>query len=327
MDLISVIVPVYNVEKYLKQCIESIIHQTYQNLEIILVDDGSPDNCGVICDEYAKQDKRIKVIHQENGGLSSARNAGLDIATGEYISFIDSDDYIAANFMEYLYQICIHYHVDIAECDFLRFNNNIKINELSEEIEVLNKIAMSKRINKDYVARTVIVCNKIFKRYIYQKLRFPVGKINEDEYITYKAFDECQTNIVISNQQLYYYRINEESIMQKGFNVKRLSILDALKERKLFYQNKKEMELFELTVERYQDFLKKYYILTERNIKNAKDYLIKMRKDLNINLKDYWKLKHINWKMKIKMSIFCKMPELYCKLIKIKDRSYDNYDT
>ena len=103
--LVSIIVPIYKVEKYLKQCLDSILNQTYENIEIILVDDGSPDNCGKICDEYASNDKRIRVIHKENGGLSSARNAGLDVATGEYISFIDSDDYVSENFIKRLYDL------------------------------------------------------------------------------------------------------------------------------------------------------------------------------------------------------------------------------
>ena len=117
-QLVSIIVPIYNVEKYIKECIDSIINQTYKNLEIILVDDGSPDCCPKICDEYSKKDKRIKVIHKENGGLSSARNAGLDVAKGEYVSFIDSDDVVDEKFIETLYNLCIENNCDISECNF-----------------------------------------------------------------------------------------------------------------------------------------------------------------------------------------------------------------
>ena len=143
-ELISIIIPIYNVEKYLHCCINSVIRQTYKNLEIILIDDGSPDNCGKICDEYAKKDNRIKVIHKENGGLSSARNAGLDIAKGEYISFVDSDDYVAENFIEKLYKLCKENDADIAECDFYR----IKANEKSM-LYVSTTAVMNKELNCD----------------------------------------------------------------------------------------------------------------------------------------------------------------------------------
>ena len=113
-ELISVVVPVYNVEKYIDKCINSIINQTYKNLEIILVDDGSPDNCGNICDEYAKKDNRIIVIHKENGGLSDARNTGIEVSKGKYITFIDSDDYISDNYVSFLYNLIIEYKADIS---------------------------------------------------------------------------------------------------------------------------------------------------------------------------------------------------------------------
>ena len=116
-DLISIVIPVYKVEKYLEKCIESIINQTYKNLEIIIVDDGSPDNCPQMCDEFAKSDKRIKVIHKENGGLSDARNAGIDIATGKYITFVDSDDYITNDYVEYMYNLIKKYNTKIATCE------------------------------------------------------------------------------------------------------------------------------------------------------------------------------------------------------------------
>ena len=137
-SLISVIVPIYNVEKYLDRCVESIINQTYKNLEIILVDDGSPDNCTQMCDDYAKKDSRIRVVHKENGGLSDARNAGMEVATGEYVSFIDSDDYISLDFYETLFQTMIDNDSDIVECSVVKFYENGKFDEYSDDQMIKN---------------------------------------------------------------------------------------------------------------------------------------------------------------------------------------------
>ena len=125
-SLISVIVPIYNVEKYLQKCVDSIINQTYKNLEIILVDDGSPDNCPKMCDDYAEKDSRIKVVHKENGGLSDARNVGMEVATGEYVSFIDSDDYISLDFYETLLETIVDNDSDVVECGVVKFYENEK---------------------------------------------------------------------------------------------------------------------------------------------------------------------------------------------------------
>lgn len=137
--LISVIVPIYNVEKYLTKCIESIINQTYENLEIILVDDGSPDNCPIICDEYAKRDSRVKVIHKKNGGLSDARNAGLDIATGEYIMFIDSDDFVEIDMMESMMNNMIDNNVDLVVCNIKYIYDNSEKVKYNQKDKVLDK--------------------------------------------------------------------------------------------------------------------------------------------------------------------------------------------
>ena len=137
-SLLSVIVPIYNVEDYLNRCVDSIINQTYKNLEIILVDDGSPDNCPQMCDDYAKKDSRIRVVHKENGGLSDARNAGMKVATGEYVSFIDSDDYISLDFYETLFQTMVDNDSDIVECSVVKFYENEKFDEYSDDLKVTN---------------------------------------------------------------------------------------------------------------------------------------------------------------------------------------------
>lgn len=318
MKLISVIVPIYKVEKYLEQCIDSILKQTYKNLEIILVDDGSPDNCGKICDNYAEKDNRIKVIHKKNGGLSSARNAGLDIATGEYISFIDSDDYVAENFIETLYKLCIENNCDISECDFLKFENEVCTNKMDTNIEIHSNYEMQSRLDEyEFSVRGVVVWNKLYKKYLYQNMRFPDGKINEDEFTTYKVLYNCQTSICTTNQELYYYRINSNSIMGKKFNVRRLDVLAGLEEKMNFYEEKKYMDIYEKVVVRYQNLLNSFFInLNECNgdLKNEKDLIIKKAR------KNYKIYKYYRDTNKIKNLIFIVAPYFYYYLIKFKRR-------
>ena len=313
-ELISVIVPIYKVEKYLKVCIDSIINQSYKNLEIILIDDGSPDNCGKMCDEYAKKDNRIKVIHKENGGLSSARNAGLDIATGEYISFIDSDDAISSNFIEYLHNLCKKNKVDISVCSIQRFDCEIDIKEAyteKEELKFETAREMSRRVNGRNSLPSTVVWNKLYKRYIYENLRFPVGKIIEDQFTTYKAYDICKTNIVISNFELYYYRVNPTSILGVKFNKKRLDILEAYEERIEFYREKKDKELLNKTLAGYQHELKSCFINVYNNLDNNKEILKDLNKKLKCNYKELIKNNGLKLE-KLNLTIFTFMPFIAC---------------
>lgn len=235
--LISVIVPIYNVENYLVKCIESIINQTYSNLEIILVDDGSPDNCHIICDEYAKRDSRIRVIHKKNGGLSDARNAGLDIATGEYIGFVDSDDYISLHFYQRLMNVMEISDSDIVECGIKKFKNTDKIYDIENNkldfITFNTYEAMEDLILNNILS--VTVWNKLYKREIIDKLRFKVGKTNEDDFYTYLAFDNAN-KISKLDEELYYYLQREDSIMGKSYKLNRLDEIEAKYERLKFIE-------------------------------------------------------------------------------------------
>lgn len=319
MEIVSIIVPIYKVEPYIRQCINSILNQTYKNLEIILVDDGSPDDCGMICDEYAQKDTRIKVIHKENGGLSSARNAGLEVAKGDFIAFIDSDDYVSENFIKILYDLCIKNNADIAECDFIKFE--IEPEELlkKEKIEKFTALEMQERIYSNDYVRTIVVWNKLYRREVYKDLRFPDGKINEDEFTTYKAFDKCNKGIVTTNQELYYYRYNENSIMGRKFNAKRLDALDAFEERKEYYREKAYTELYEKTVEKYQNILKTYYLLTKKYIKSSNKYLNLIKKRAKENNIHYKKLTNISKREKIMMTFFVIFPNSYYRLKYLKE--------
>ncbi len=239
--LISVIIPVYKVEEYLDRCVSSVVDQTYKNLEIILVDDGSPDKCPEICDKWAEKDPRIKVIHKENGGAGLARNVGMSVSKGDIIAFVDSDDYLSADMYE-----CLISHmddsVDVAECDYVEaYDDDVlfdDINNISIE-EYDNQTAMSEHI-EDKVFRQLI-WNKLYKRKIVEDVEFPVGKLIDDEFWTYKAIANAQRLIRI-NKRLYAYRQQNGSVMHQTFSLRRMQAIEAKCER-LQYIKKEFPEL------------------------------------------------------------------------------------
>ena len=213
MPEISIIVPVYKVEKYLHECIESIINQTFKDIEIILVNDGSPDNCGKICDEYAKKDNRIIVIHQKNGGLSNARNTGIRHAMGQYIAFVDSDDIIDIKYCEVLYNLIKDSNYDFSVCDVHKFkdeNFSKPINDVNN-IKIINNIEfLTLQINK----KTEFgVWNKLYKKSVFEKILFADGKLNEDVIFSADLAATLSNKIICTNQKLYFYRQREGSIV------------------------------------------------------------------------------------------------------------------
>lgn len=243
MDLVSLIVPIYKVEPYLDRCIRSIVEQTYENLEIILVDDGSPDNCGAICDAWAEKDSRIQVIHKENGGLSDARNAGLAIASGELIAFIDSDDSIAPEFLERLYLALTQRNADVAECAVsfvdetgavLRQRDTADVPEMGR-IEALRRLVM-----EDGVYQTV--WNKLYRRGVLENILFEKGKLNEDEFWTWQVFDRIE-KLAIVPEPLYNYLQRSGSIIGVGYNIRRLDGLEARFLRMEYLQKYDELAL------------------------------------------------------------------------------------
>lgn len=236
MDLISVIVPVYKVEAYLDRCVESIVKQTHSRLEIILVDDGSPDNCPAICDVWAKKDSRIRVIHKKNGGLSDARNAGVTVATGEYIVFIDSDDWIHSQYVELLYTAVKKYNADIAGCDIrLVYDDSIQYEQVIATVEsYTSEQAIETLING--TGFRAVVWNKLYRRRVLQGESFTIGRYHEDEFFTYKILAKAE-RLVFVNAELYFYYQRPGSIMNSSSS-KHLDVLDAYLERLVFLQNK-----------------------------------------------------------------------------------------
>lgn len=233
--MISVIVPIYKVESYLSRCIDSVLAQTCQDFELILVDDGSPDGCGAVCDAYAAGDSRITVIHKENGGLSDARNAGLLAARGEYIAFVDSDDWLMPNYLRYMLDTLRERGADICECGILRTDGTESAPE-----ETLSKVqcfeaqhAMGLLIEDKVLHQ--YVWNKLYRREVIGDITFPKGKTNEDEFWTYQVFGNAKLVAKIDTP-LYMYFQRRDSIMGEGYSLKRLDALEAKEARQLYIE-------------------------------------------------------------------------------------------
>ncbi|MGL5207428.1 MAG: glycosyltransferase family 2 protein [Acidaminococcaceae bacterium] len=279
-DLITVIVPVYKVEIYIRRCVDSILRQTYKNLEIILVDDGSPDLCPIICDEYADMDKRVTVIHKANGGLSDARNVGLNFAHGQYIAFVDSDDYIDERMYEILYKNLTDNNADISVCEFIKTCDGAEIANpnTKEFVEVFNNLQAMENLYNDLYLQTVVAWNKLYKKDIFRSIRYPFGKVNEDEYVIHLILERAQ-DVVYTNLPLYYYVQRTDSIMGKEYNLKRLDVLSALKERMIRFENMKYNKLYIKAYYSYMYSIKNNYTLVRKNYPEEKDICEKLRED------------------------------------------------
>ncbi|APF24142.1 glycosyltransferase family 2 protein [Clostridium butyricum] len=236
-ELISVVIPVYNVEKYLPKCIESIINQTYTNLQIILVDDGSTDNSGSICDEYKKKDTRIMVIHKKNGGLSDARNVGIKYSKGKYIGFVDSDDYINKKMYEIMMENMVNnkanisivnrYYVFEDGQEFLRYSIN-------ESIKVMSNLEAIEEMN-NFSTFDMAAWDKLYEKELFNDIEFPVGKLSEDFYIMYLLFEKCKRIVYDSSPLYYYYQRNNSISRNKKIN---FDFVRAAKEQMTYIENR-----------------------------------------------------------------------------------------
>ena len=263
--LISIIIPVYKVEIYLEKCIQSVINQTYENLQIILVDDGSPDNCGKICDEYAKKDHRIEVIHNSNGGLSDARNKGLEIAKGEYIGFVDSDDYIEADMYEVLYNLLKQYNADVSICNFYTVSQGkISIKNADNGINEYNRIEILKEILLDKNIQSY-AWNKLYKKELFDEIKYPIGKKYEDIGTTFYLLEKCN-KVVVTGKSEYYYINRQDSIVN---NVTESTITDYIELIMQRYdyieENIKELSSYN------KDYLKRILKTAEKDIKSLNE--------------------------------------------------------
>lgn len=286
--LISVIVPVYKVEKYIDRCVNSILKQTFKDFELILVDDGSPDNCGKICDEYAKKDDRIIVIHKTNGGLSDARNAGIDWAmknsNSEWITFIDSDDWVYVDYLLNLLTAAVDNNVDISVCSYINTTGetNVEKENCPPNIELrgTEEFFINNNVN------AVVAWGKLYKKNLWIDIRYPFGKIHEDEFTTYKLLFKNKV-IAYVDLAMYYYYTNPNSITNGEWTPKRLDALQAFEERVKFFENNGYFKLCQWEANRLLTFYYEYYI----KILNGKENLKKKKLIRNIK-KRFYKFSH-----------------------------------
>lgn len=318
MCKISIIVPIYNVEKYLKKCINSILEQTFNEFELILVNDGSTDQSLKICNEYKRLDSRVRVINKLNGGLSSARNAGLEVANGEYIAFVDSDDYIDSDMYNMMIGLAKERNADIVQCRFKKVYDDYYDSKMEELkfIEINSNNALYKLLKIGEInVQCVVSWNKIYKKELFKDIRFPVGKIHEDEFTTYKLFDESKKVIIMENE-LYYYRQVKGSIMNSGFNEKRLNYLEAVKEQ-LNYFKTKNFKIYMEVLLKYEFNLKIYYFNVQEHIEDNSKILENIKYEYKSIVKEIIKCSDISIGAKALSLIFFINPSIY-KWIQIK---------
>lgn len=235
--LISIVLPIYNVEKYIEKCMDSVLNQTYKNIEVILVDDGSPDRCPKICEEYAKKDNRIKVVHKENGGLSDARNAGIKVANGEYITFIDSDDYVDEDYVEFLYNNIEKTNADIAiGAHRVLYDSGKVIEKATHENSVLKPKEVLERILYDD-GIDLSAWGKLYKISLFDDIKFPKGRIFEDSATTYMLVDKAK-KIAVNSESKYNYIIRKDSISNASFSPKKMDLITSTREMSEYIKNK-----------------------------------------------------------------------------------------
>ena len=236
MPTISVIVPVYKVEKYIHRCVDNILGQTYTSFELILVDDGSPDNCGAICDEYAEKDDRVVVIHQKNGGLSAARNAGIDWvlanSDSEWLTFLDSDDWVHAEYLQHLLYAAQKYNVPVSICGYVQTEGEVP----TVEPESLKPVQWEpEEFYVKYNVNATVAWGKLYRKECFYDIRYPVGKIHEDEYTTHCILFRC-ASIVVIEAPLYFYFTNPSGITKSKWYPEKIQALNALKTQINFYK-------------------------------------------------------------------------------------------
>ena len=323
MPLISVIVPVYKTEAYIHQCIDSILGQTFTDFELILVDDGSPDCCPEICDAYAAKDKRIRVIHKENGGLSSARNAGLDIAQGEYIAFVDSDDWITPEYLQKLLTALQKENAELAICNVqLTYNpdytgvRNTEVFTIGDEC-----LSVSEMIDKLMLKMAwfyIIVWNKLYHRSIFDSLRFPDGYIREDEATIHRIIGQCGKIVTISDQ-MYCYRQTPGSIMRRGLHIESTDNLSALADRIRYSAEKKWQTLCYAATTRFvYDFFDLYFRFPQTD-ENRK-YFRRMEKSLKIAYPHILRCGEVSRAHKLYLTLIRIHPQIYRTLKRITKR-------
>lgn len=304
--LISVIVPVYNIKEYVEKCIKSIIGQTYSNLEIMLVDDGSTDGSGEICDKYALQDDRIIVMHKSNGGLSDARNYAIDRAHGELFAFVDGDDWIHPQMYELMYNIIEQENVDIVTCWFEQKNPDFVRQSYTVDDLDVRQLTGAEALS-DIEVPLVVAWNKLYKREVFDEIRYPKGKLHEDEFIIHRLFYRC-SKIAVINQALYFYTIRDNSIVAQMTPQRIHDALEAFSDRVEFADEKGWSEVMSAVVKRYCDYcIDRYNDIRVGKYELFDDSYLDMLWQLEHDIMDKYETIEIDEKY----TLFAKSPEKY----------------
>ena len=312
-SLISVIIPVYKVEAYLAACVESVLAQTYQNFELILVDDGSPDNCPQMCDAFATRDSRIRVIHKENGGLSSARNAGIDIAKGEYLAFLDSDDLWSPLFLERLYGAIQETGADFSVCLFQRFCNDPPEGlPVTAETESLTQRQAFECFFNERNENMVVAPNKLYCRHLFDAVRYPVGQIHEDEAVIHEIIGGAK-NVAWVAEAHYYYRQAPDSITTAKFSLKRLDETYAKERRIAWFEAHDMHDLADRTRVIYLANLMRLYRTVQQEL-DDRGAARKACSKLYATFKSVYNTELVrqeSLKMRLRCMLFVVLPKLY----------------
>lgn len=307
MPEISVIVPVFKVEKYIKRCVDSILAQSFADFELWLVDDGSPDNCGVICDEYARKDGRVKVIHKKNGGLSDARNAALDVMQGKYVFFVDSDDWIARDAFESAYASLKRTGAKVAT------GNIVSVYEDGREEALYSPTQEEVILSGEEMLTTLLrpnAWNRLYEAELFQNLRYPVGRLYEDVFVYHKILAQID-RMVLTGKNSYYYFIRKGSIMNTNYDIKFTDIIDAVYDRARWLDSLGQEKLADETrLFVYSQVAVAYAHLNKNNIEHKKR-LSEIKKVYDECYDILKKSKIIGWKQKVRMSILRYEPSLH----------------
>lgn len=322
-ELISIIVPVYNVEKYIDRCIRSIVTQTYSNLEILLVDDGTTDNSGYLCDVWEQKDNRIRVIHKENSGLSDARNVGIANSNGLYLAFVDSDDYIHPTMIERLYQASRENDAEISLCNWSRVDEqcqNIDDKDSPIKDELLSGKDLIAKLFESKYEYYVVVWNKLYRRCLFDDVKFIKGRTVEDEFIAHRLFGQCNT-IVSIRDELYYYLQRSDSIMssirQNPTLDYYLNIMDFLLDRMLYL---KSIGMNDYAAKVYSRMVFLYYRIFELDTDNTpliNDKIKEMKKEIRGN---YGVSRCLGFKQRIHLLVICISPQLHKMYIAFRSK-------
>ncbi|MEH7225929.1 glycosyltransferase [Bacillus sp. JJ1566] len=312
---ISIIVPIYNLEKYIHKCVSSILSQSFTNFELILVNDGSTDQSGKICDEYAEKDNRVKVIHKENGGIASSRNAGLEVAVGKYIGFVDNDDYINKFMYEILYKHAMEHSSDIVVCDYINIDEGQKVDtELLEQnynTQHFSNLGALHFIYEDMEKDTFIYpWNKLYKRSLFSNIKYELGNIYDDESVAHELLYKCNSVTYIQNG-LYYYVKRKGSQINTAFTIKKFGRVYALKAREVFFRKNKERELHDKALKHYMQVFFWYYFMATSTLTGIKKELKALKRTFDKSLIYLLAHKDISWKQKLMCVVFSVNPDIF----------------